>query len=326
MRNSNSYGEDSNVTCLKRLGGFSFGAFFFLFSIGVEAQSADWWSTLVNWDGVTHWSKYITFSPAYMGVNALPVPSVGNGSIDSVNSFALTGGFHFSRGDNSQNPILYGNYCVMKNRLSVDVNWIPVEWFQMSHAMKEKRKVYWEDYYAKSAPGDINFNINFQLLNNWRKKIHIAFRAGYRYPTSFGVASARMTNAPGYDFDLSFGKKFGMASNWKVIGMIGFYVWQTNNDRPRLYQNDAVSGGLGVQFDNKQYRIQSYFAGYSGYLDNGDQPLVYRFNFERRLNRVSVLARFQQGLHDLDYSSFETGLKVNLPGKKSGQSQGLGKF
>ena len=132
-----------------------------------HAQTFDRWKNLVHWDGVTPWSEYLIYSPGFMGVNALPVPSMGNGSIDNVNYVGITGNMHFSKGDNSQNPALYGNYCVVKDRLSLEADWVPVEWFRMSQAIKEKRKVYWEDYYRKKAHGDLYLNATIQLLNRW---------------------------------------------------------------------------------------------------------------------------------------------------------------
>jgi hypothetical protein len=201
----------------------------------------------------------------------------------------------------------------VKDRVSLDLSWVPAEWFQMSHAVKEKRKVYWEDYYLKKAHGDIYTNITFRIFNRWRKNIDLALRIGYRYASSDGVGAARMTNTPGYYFDVSAGKNFSPQSAWKWIGMIGFYVWQTNNDRPRLYQDDAFLTGFGVEFNKNKFRMQSYVAGYFGYFENyDDDPVVYRLSLEKKFKKNSWLFRFQQGLNDIHYSSFETGIKFNF--------------
>jgi len=282
-------------------------------SVATNAQTEDWWRNLVHWDGTTYWSKYIKFSPGFMGVNALPIPAITNGSIDSVNSIGLTANVHFSKGDNSQNPALYANYCVAKDKVSIDLNWVPVEWFQMSHAIKEKRKVYWEDYYLKKAHGDMALNINIQLLNKWRKNIHLGLRIGYRYASSDGVGAARMTNTPGYYFDVSAARKFSPASNWKWTSMMGFYVWQTNNDRSKLYQDDAYLLGLGVEYNKNKFRMQTYLAAYFGYFEGyDDDPVVYRLSLEKKFKRSSLLFRFQQGLNDIHYTSLETGIKFSF--------------
>ena len=54
-------------------------------SFFLSAQSYTWWEETVHWDGVTPWERYIVFTPGFLGPNALPVPRVTNGSIDSVN-------------------------------------------------------------------------------------------------------------------------------------------------------------------------------------------------------------------------------------------------
>jgi hypothetical protein len=278
----------------------------------IKAQTFDAWKNLVKWDGVTHWSKYIIYSPGYMGVNALPIPAMGNGNLDSINSAAVTANVHFSKGDNSQNPTIYFNYNLAKNKVTLDVNYVPIEWFQMSPEMKAQRKVYWKDYYTKSALGDICANVNFRILEKWKPKIQLAFQMGLRYATSEGVGAARMTNTPGYWFNLSAGKPFNQNKNWKAIAMLGFYVWQTNNDIPRLYQDDAVTAGIGLEYNQKKIRLQTCFASYFGYVEGyNDDPIVYRFNFEKKIKNKSILLRFQQGLHDVHYTSFEAGIKLS---------------
>ena len=284
-----------------------------MFSIVAYPQTPEWWGTLVNWDGVTHWSRYMKFSPRYMGVNALPIPAIGNGNVDSTNWIGITGNAHFSKGDDSQNLVVGANYAVVRNRVSIDANWIPIEWFNMSHSIKEQQNVYWKDYYLKRAVGDVHLNVNIQLLNSIKRHVQLALRIGYRYASSGGVGAARMTNMPGYYFDLSTGKRFRKQSRWKWIAMVGFYVWQTNDDRPRFYQNDALLSGLGAEFNNNLFRLQSYLAGYFGYNGGGDDPVVWRLNLERKVGGINIVLRYQQGLNDIYYSSFETGIKLNMP-------------
>ena len=161
---------------------------FFIFLIFIStqtlAQDFPWWANLVKWDGVSPWQRYIITNPGYLGPNALPVPFIRNGSIDSINSIALTGNLHFSKGDNTQNLAVYGNYCLVKNVIAFDFFWVPYESYQMSHAIKEKRHVFSHYYYDESAQGEIHLNTNIQLLQKWREYIHLALRIGYRLPTS----------------------------------------------------------------------------------------------------------------------------------------------
>jgi hypothetical protein len=277
------------------------------FSLYSNAQSFDWWANLVHWDGVSEWPKYMITQPAYLGPNALLVPRIGNGSIDSSFSFGAAGSFHFSKGDNTQNITLYANYCLVKNVISFDAAWVPYEHFTMSHAIKEQRHVFSHFYYDQHATGDIHLNTTIQLLNKWRKQIQLALRIGYRFPTGGGLGMARYTDGPGYYFDLSFGKPFN-SSQLKWIGMLGFYSWQLIQYGRR--QNDAFLFGTGAEWNTKTLRLQTYIAGYLGYLENsGDKPIVLRAALEKKLNRTCLLLNFQKGIHDFKYTTVETGIK-----------------
>jgi len=280
----------------------------------VQSQDFGWWAKLVDWDGVTPWQRYIKTNPAYLGPNALPVPFITNGSIDSVNSIGITTNFHFSKGDNTQNLAVYGNYCLVKDVISFDFYWVPYERFQMSHAIKEERHVFSHYYYENSAQGEIHLNTNIQLLRKLRDHVHLALRIGYRLPTSNGLGSARFTDAPGYYFDLSAARPFHKESRWKLIGMTGLYVWQTNLDGRR--QNDAFLFGGGIEWNPSRWHIQLYGSGYLGYMDDmGDKPVLVRAGLERKGKRLNQILRFQQGISNFDYSSVEAGLRYNFKTK-----------
>jgi len=279
-------------------------------TLSSNSQTFGWWAQVVNWDGVTHWSRYMITQPAYQGPNALPVPRIGNGSIDSSFSVSATGSFHFSEGDNTQNITLYANYCLVKDVIAFDASWVPYEHFTMSHAIKEKRHVFSHFYYDQEAAGEVQLNTTIQLLNKWRKDLQLALRVGYRFPAGSGFGTARYTDGPGYYSDLSFGKSFNNSS-LKWIGMLGFYSWQIISDHHR--QDDAFLFGGGAEWNTKTLRLQTYIAGYLGYLRNsGDKPIVFRTTLEKKLKRWSLLFGFQQGLHDFKYSSGELGTKYRF--------------
>ena len=282
------------------------------FVLSSRAQSFTWWANVVHWDGITPWERYIKFAPAYLGPNALPVPRTGNGSIDSINSIILTGNFHFSKEDKTQNIVLSANYCLVKNKISFDIFWVPVEHFRMSHRLKEERHVFSDNYYDKYAMGDVHLNTNIQLLNKESKGIRSALRIGYRFPSSSGLGAARFTDAPGYWFDISLGKTFRSVPSLKWITMLGGYFWHADNIE-RHRQDDAFLFGTGLEWNKKGCRIQSYISGYLGYMKNsGDKPIVFRIHAERKLKRSSLILGFQQGLNDFKYSSVEMGMKYNF--------------
>lgn len=284
--------------------------FLCFYIISSNAQTFDRWAAIVQWDGVSHWSRYMITQPAYTGPNALPVPRIGNGSVDSNFSVSATGTLHFSKGDHTQNFTLYANYCLAKGVIAIDAIWVPYEHFNMSSKVKDQRHISPYYYYDRAATGEVHLNTTIQLLNKLRKDIHLALRIGYRFPCGTGFATARYTDGPGYYFNLSFGKPI-LSSSLQWIGMVGFYSWQIISDKHR--QDDAFLFGSGAEWNTKTLKLQTYIAGYLGYLRNsGDKPIVFRTTLEKKIKQNSLLLGFQQGLHDFKYSSVEVGWKYQF--------------
>jgi hypothetical protein len=218
-------------------------------SFTLSAQTLQEWAQTVNWDGVSHWSKYIKSSAAYMGPNALPVPFIGNGSVDSNTWIAGTGHFHFSKGDKTQNIAFYGNYPIVKDVVTIDVAYIPVEHYRMSDAVKKERHVYYTHYDSKLAKGDVYLNGTVRFMKKWEKSIQLAVRFGFRLPSSNKLEAARFTDNMGYYADLSFGRPLSTHLKW--IGMAGIYVWQLTGDGHR--QNDAFLFGTGLEWNKNKW-------------------------------------------------------------------------
>lgn len=285
--------------------------FFILFyiSINTPAQSFTWWANVVHWDGVTPWERYVTFTPGFLGPNALPVPPITNGSIDSINSLGIGGCFYFSKDDHTQNISLYANYCLVKKKISFDFYWVPIEHFIMSHRLKEERKVFSNFYYQHFGSGDMHLNTNIQLLNDDNKNIYSALRIGYRFANS-EIGASRFTDAPGYYFDISLAKKFRSDPSWKWIAMAGGYFWQSDNIKIRHRQDDAFLFGTGLEWNKKNLRVQTYFAGYLGYFYHyRDKPYLLRAGIDKTIKKNKWFLKLQQGLHNFNYSSVELGMK-----------------
>lgn len=284
----------------------------FLLSLLIDfissAQTPDRWATIVNWDGVSVWQKYMIYSPGFMGPNALPIPSMGNGDVDSINYMSVSGTFFFSKADNTQNLKIFGNYCLVKDFISFDASYIPVEWFNVSSEEKDRRHIYWKNYHDSKAAGDVFFNMNLRLLKKWDKHVKLCLRVGYRFPTSGDLGSARYTNAPGYFFDISAGKPISSDNRWKLTGIGGIYVWQLNN----FGQNDAFLFGVGIENTSGKWFWQLNGRGYAGWKGNGDSPFVISSSLRNIQKKIACFITVQQGLFDFKYSSFETGIKYLL--------------
>lgn len=273
------------------------------------SQTLEWWRDNVGWNGSTHWSKYIIISPKYLGPNALSVPLINNGSIDSFSSAGVTANAHFSNGDNTQNFMVYGNYTTKNNTIAVDLQYVPYERFQMSHAVKTERHVYYKNYNDSHTVGDFVVNTTMQLFPKWRDKAQLALRLGFRMPAGRHMAAARYGDVPSYWIDMGGAFPF-KNSKLKLLGMAGFFVWQTNVDNFR--QDDAILFGSGLEWNDRTLKMQVYATGYSGYKNNGDRPTLLRFALEKKIRKQIYIFRVQQGLHDFNYLSFEAGTRFIL--------------
>lgn len=272
-----------------------------------NAQTEARWAQIVNWDGFSPWQKYINFAPAFMGPNAIPVPSLATGGIDSVSYIGIGLPLHFGSGDNTQALEFSGNYCLVKDLVAIDLSYIPVEWFQESDATKDKRHVYWPYYNSRSAQGDVNMNIRFRLLKKWDRKVKLGLRVGYRFPSSNAkeVAMARYTDAPGYFFDVSAGRYLSDRHEWMISGMAGFYVWQLTD----FGQNDAFLFGGGLSYAKNGWRAQVALRGYTGWKQNGDFPILVSGSLEKLRKKMGWSLQLQRGLHDFGYTSVSFGTK-----------------
>ncbi len=270
-----------------------------------RSQSHEWWAENVNWDGITHWSRYITISPGHMGPNALPVPKLSTGAVQNQNYLGISSSLHLRSGDQTINPTLYGNYAFVKDKVSFDFHWVPVEFFKQSHTLKTERKVFHEYYDVMRASGDIYLNTRIQIMS--RQKTNLGLRLGYKFATSNKIGAARFTDSPGYYFDLSAGYLLRKTSNseLRMLGMMGFYAWQTN--KPHLLQDDAFLTGLGIRWTDSRVETEASIRSYIGYMNNGDKPVIALLKSSYRLEKISLSASIQQGLHDYKYTSFETG-------------------
>lgn len=271
-----------------------------------QDEGHDWWNKKHNWDGISPWYSYLTYSPAYFGPNALPVPEIRDARIDSNMSLEGSVDLHFSQGDNTQNLFIKFRYPFLGGRIAVEVFGVPVEHYIMDTITRDERAARCYDCEG-TAMGDLYISTVIQILRDkgaWPDLV-----LGFTLRTASGnmLGDARYTDAPGYYFDLSAGKSFKLSSKFLIrpYAMLGFYVWQTNRDD--YHQNDAFLYGLGLSAYSSRYEFNAKWGGYKGYIGNGDAPVVIRANAIYKLKKIHLKLGFQQGLNDFEYTSFRLG-------------------
>jgi len=289
-----------------------------LYSTKVYSQGQpnwEWWAENVQWDGVTHWSRFIILSPGFMGPNALPVPEMSKGSINNELRLEVGGQTHFSEGDNTQNLITNFKLNLAKEIISIHASYVPIERFDIDDKTRDERRLSGKYYEPEGTTGgDIYFGFEVQILKNKKHLPNVAFRANTKTASGSAIGAARFTDASGYSFDFSFGKELALdkkrGHSVNLYSMVGFYAWQTNGEENR--QNDAFLYGIGTDLNISKFVIGTQLAGYSGYVGNRDQPMVYRVNLLRKGKVFDYRFNYQWGLRDFEYKSITISLIYHL--------------
>ncbi len=280
-------------------------------------NDAKWWNDIHHWDGITPWTNYMVISPSYFGPNALPVPFSMEGKVKDRIEFKTELTSHFSKGDNTQNMFLDMYIPLVKNKFAIDFWGVPVEHYKMTEPTVIERRGR-NRKGSGYAIGDFYFSTILQIIRN-KKFPDVAFRMACRTASGSKLSDARYTDAPGYFFDVSFGKdvSFSQMSDHTIRfhGMAGFYSWQMN--MPNNRQNDAILFGAGLDLTLNAWEMKTSVDGYSGYIGHhqeilgdvtepvyfDDRPVVYRLEFIRKFSKIDFSVGYQTGLHDFNYRS-----------------------
>lgn len=301
---------------------------FFMAVNGLRGQeNFSWWNARQNWDGVTHWSNYMIFSPYYFGPNALNVPFMEKGKVGDRGEFSTYGDLWFSKGDRTQDVGSHLYLPVVSGLIALEAWGVDAEHYAIDTDRAIERRVRHE-HAGGMTVGDIYFGAVLALVRN-RKGPDVAFRFVLRTASGGALYDARYTDAPGYYFDLSAGKDFRLGTNkknyFRVYGMLGFYSWQMNLNLYR--QDDAVLFGVGGDFHLNHHVFTAGIAGYWGYLGKTemvivnplkpvpyrDQPVVWRISWMVHRDRWKLGLQLQGGIHDYLYSKVQGRVTYFIP-------------
>lgn len=280
---------------------------FFILYMPIQAQSFDWWNQKHQWDGVTHWHKYLRIKPAYMGPNALPVPLIETGLLPSEMTLKSGLARHKGTGDLTLNPELEAYIPLYSQRVGLHLSLVPLEYYRtdtLTRDLRRARGVSGEGF----AAGDLYIGTRIQLIKAEGNGPDVSFSINLKTASGSKLSDARFTDTPGYYFVLAFGKSWDTGKgHWRVFANTGFYVWQTFGDRH--YQNDAILYGVGFQYERFGWQLTQDLSGYNGYIGGGDKPAVYRINLRKmRKRKTDFFVGWQKGLRDYPFTTWRAGL------------------
>lgn len=279
------------------------------------AQNKDygWWVKIHDWDWVSHWSAYMTFQPGAMGPLALPVPDNQNGRLDTTLSLLLAPETHFAKNDFTADLFTRINIPIKKT-IAIQVWWAPIEYFKTDTVVRDFRAARTREA-TGFCTGDVYIGTLIPIVQNKKNWPDLLLGINLKTASGTGLPDARTTDSPGYFFDLSGGKDFKLtnilpACTFRAYASGGFYVYQTN--RTDYFQNDAILFGGGLDINYKKWRYSLQIAGYSGYFNELDQPIVLRFELNYKLENVDFSLRVQEGNESYNFTSIRAGVKFNF--------------
>jgi len=279
---------------------------FLLISFNANAQSAGddytWWNELHGWEeGDEGWRDWLIISPGYLGPNALAVPEVKRGFLNSKTEFELTASSHFMKGDPTQD--ISGRLFVpfAQSRIAVELYGVIVEHFAFSEEIRNERFARIED--GKGfASGDFYFSTLIQLLKD-KKFPNTLLRMACKTASGNQFEGARHSDSPGYFFDLSFSKEIAKTETGMIrpFGLAGFYSWQTNDELN--LQNDAFLYALGADYERNNLMFSASWSGYSGYKNERDKPMQLNFELRKDFSGKAFRIQYNHGLRDWEYKT-----------------------
>lgn len=259
---------------------------FVIYAKSLAQTDYTWWYELVQWDGVTPWACYYTYSPRYFGPNAFPVPRMGDGKVNENLTVEAAFEQYWGFGDNATDLNVRIDIPLYPKYVNLSLWMVPVEYFSTSIHIRNERRMRIEDPKGW-AFGDVYIQTGIQILRDRPKAPDIMINLTMKTASGSPLVAARYYDTPGYFFDATVGKTFTLGKESRqvelaVSGRAGFLCWQsarTNYEGHKLLmQDDAFLYGLRLGLSMRKWQFETDFSGYEGWIHIGDAPMVLRVN------------------------------------------------
>lgn len=275
-----------------------------LFSFNAQAQ-LDWWNQVHNWDGATPWTHYMKYSHAYLGPNAIPIPTLQRpitGRRPAMSYFKSSSQMSLIEDDSFLS--LHNELHWDRGHTQIHITHQSIEYYRTSTELRDYRISRDEDSEGIIA-GDILIDISTRLWERDREAVWFTFHT----KTAAGpLPQARFTDAPGYAFFFSHQKSFSSIRSWvpTLTTDAGFQVYQTHwVDYP---QNDGFLGNMGLQVQKDETIFSARIRTFTGYFQDGDWPRLLELQWNQNLSFGQTQVGWTRGLNDYPFSFLTVGL------------------
>ena len=275
-----------------------------LFSFNAQAQ-LDWWNQIHNWDGATPWTQYMKYSHAYLGPNAIPIPTLQRpitGRRPAMSYFKSSSQMSLIEDDSFLS--LHNELHWYRGHTQIHITHQSIEYYRTSTELRDHRISRDEDSEGVIA-GDVLIDISTRL---WERNLDAIWFTFHTKTAAGPLSQARFTDAPGYAFFFSHQKSFSSIGNWvpTLTTDAGFQVYQTHwVDYP---QNDGFLGNIGLQIQKDETIFSARVRTFTGYFRDGDWPRLLELQWNNNLSFGQTQLGWTRGLNDYPFSFVTVGL------------------
>lgn len=247
-------------------------------------------------------------STQYFGPNALPVPDMLDGTVSQRVYAELSYDYYAGKYGSATHDIFAKvNIPIFSPRINLSL-WMPiVEYYRNT----ERSVEYQHPQKVKMSGfefGNVYITTDLHILKQKKVCPDMTLRAGLITASGGSDQYGRYFDSPGYFFDTSVAKTFHMSherqSDMTFICNLGFLCWQVGSNS----QNDAFMYGVKAKYDESRFTASLAWQGYSGWIGNGDRPMVVKASFIYKIKKFRPMLVYQYGIRDYPYQQFRVGL------------------
>lgn len=249
----------------------------------------------------------VRMSPMYFGPNALPVPPMtdvpGQERRFGALAYDLHCGFY---GDMTHTLFAQVRMPLFSDRVSLNAWMQVVEYYVNTDAsiMHQEPRC---PSYRGWQPGNLYLAADVHAVRERRFVPDVVLRAALVTASGDGDQYARYYDAPGYFFDATAAKSFALRGSvlkeLRLLATAGFLCWQVE----KYVQNDAYMYGLEVKAGLSFMDMSLSWQGYTGWVGDGDRPMVVRTGCMFRAGRFRPLVEYEYGIRDYPFHHLRIG-------------------
>ena len=254
----------------------------------------------------------VNYSPAYFGPNALPVPRFSDATIPKETVLELSGNHFWGFGDITTSVAIGVEIPLLPELISFGVWYTGFETWRVTQEIYDLRNMQGGQLRG-TAWGEFYVHTRMLLLRERRRAPSIILNSVLKTAAGTNFEQRRHFDTPGYYFSVEVGKSFFPRHRFleeiRTVAHLGFLCWETTNST----QNDAPLYGGKIILRNRLFDFENVLSGYSGWMNNGDAPLVYSTRLTFKQPRFNLFVHYQYGIFDFPYHHIQAGIAIRLP-------------